>query len=311
MLYLFYSSLIIEEKTRQADAKMDRWYQGLVKQISGRVFKVGEGQATTETAGARNDLRPSVMRKEGSKQAIMAAPCNTAGHYIFVLWFLLLSSFFLSTFFLAYSQSSQIGCLPYFHTWWGLSANSGCRSEMCCTRLAENTGRKKSPSAHYRTTLSGYSFATKARINNRIVKQQYLLHMFSQYPERRPTNGWDQFTSLGHPSEFQRVSRLGSVIARHSSSGRQPNFAALNRGRHLYSAGNALSDHIPLRPIYIYISLFVCKHSTNTYIHKILQLLIREGKKSNTRERKRRKKGKKLKHYKTASQISKMSNQVW
>ena len=43
--------------------------------------------------------------------------------------------------------------------------------------------------------------------------------------------------NLGHPSKFQRVSRLGSVTARHSSSGRQPNFAALNRGRHLYSAG--------------------------------------------------------------------------
>ena len=28
-----------------------------------------------------------------------------------------------------------------------------------------------------------------------------------------------------------------SVTARHSSSGRQPNSAALNRGRHLYSAG--------------------------------------------------------------------------
>jgi len=31
--------------------------------------------------------------------------------------------------------------------------------------------------------------------------------------------------------------RLGNVTARHSSSGRQPNFAALNRGRHLYLAG--------------------------------------------------------------------------
>ena len=41
----------------------------------------------------------------------------------------------------------------------------------------------------------------------------------------------------GHTSTFQRVSRLGSVTARHSSSGRQPNFAALNRGRHLYSLG--------------------------------------------------------------------------
>jgi len=31
-------------------------------------------------------------------------------------------------------------------------------------------------------------------------------------------------TSLGHPCKFQLVSRLGSVTARHSSSGRQPYF---------------------------------------------------------------------------------------
>jgi len=49
---------------------------------------------------------------------------------------------------------------------------------------------------------------------------------------------------LGHPCKFQRVSRLGSVTARHSSSGRQPNFAALNRGRHLYSAGRWTLAHI-------------------------------------------------------------------
>jgi len=41
---------------------------------------------------------------------------------------------------------------------------------------------------------------------------------------------------FGHPSKFQRVSLLGSITARHSSSGRQPNFVALNRKRHLYSA---------------------------------------------------------------------------
>jgi len=42
---------------------------------------------------------------------------------------------------------------------------------MCCTWLTENTGRQKvaknSPSAHHRPTLSGYIFATKARIDNR------------------------------------------------------------------------------------------------------------------------------------------------
>jgi len=36
----------------------------------------------------------------------------------------------------------------------------------------------------------------------------------------------------GTPSKFQRPSRLGSVTAH-----RQPNFVALNRGRHLCSAG--------------------------------------------------------------------------
>ena len=51
--------------------------------------------------------------------------------------------FYLSSFFFSSPQRSQIGCLPYFHTWCGLSANLECRSEMCCTRLAENTGRQK------------------------------------------------------------------------------------------------------------------------------------------------------------------------
>ena len=96
---------------------------------------------------------------------------------------------------------------------------------------------KNSPSGHHRTTLSGYNFATKACIDNRkkLVKQQYLLHMSLQYGELWPTSGGDHFVSLGHPSNFQRVSRFGNVTARHSSIGRQSNFVALSRVRHLYS----------------------------------------------------------------------------
>jgi len=41
----------------------------------------------------------------------------------------------------------------------------------------------------------------------------------------------------GTPTNFNGFLRLVSVTARHSSSGRQPNFAALNRERHLYLAG--------------------------------------------------------------------------
>jgi len=51
---------------------------------------------------------------------------------------------------------------------------------------------KKSQFGHHRTTLSGYIFATKSRIDNwkkKLVKQQYLLHMFPQYGELRPISG--------------------------------------------------------------------------------------------------------------------------
>ena len=75
-----------------------------------------------------------------------------------------------SIFFPRLSQPSQIGYLPHLHTWCGLSANLGCRSETRCTRLAEIQDAKiaeNSPSGHHRTTLLGYIFATKAHIDNR------------------------------------------------------------------------------------------------------------------------------------------------
>jgi len=49
--------------------------------------------------------------------------------------------------------------------------------------------------------------------------------MSSQYDERWPTNDSDRSTSLGHPSTFQRVSRLAFVTAATSVTGGQPNFA--------------------------------------------------------------------------------------
>jgi len=103
------------------------------------------------------------------------------------------------------------------------------------TWLTETTGRKKSPSQHHRTTLSGCIFTTNAYIDNpkKLVKQQYLLHMSSQYSELRPTNGWDLLASLRHPCKFQRIPHLGSVTARHSSSGRQPNCGVEQRAPHI------------------------------------------------------------------------------
>jgi len=81
------------------------------------------------------------------------------------------------------------------------------------------------------------NWGTYWQSEKKIVEQQYLLHMSPQYGELWPTSGWDWSGTLGHPSKFQRVSHRGSVTARHSSSLRRPNFAALNRGCHLYLAG--------------------------------------------------------------------------
>ena len=117
---------------------------------------------------------------------------------------------------------------------------------MCCTRLAENTGRKKSPENRHlgtiaQLTLSGYIFASKAPIDNRkkVVKQQYVLHMSPQYDELPPTRGWDRSGSLGDPCKFQRLSRHSwqRYCTAVKYSERQPNFAALNRTHHLCSAG--------------------------------------------------------------------------
>jgi len=101
---------------------------------------------------------------------------------------------------------------------------------MCCTRLAENTRRKKSPKIrHLRTIAQLCTISLQLRhvstVGNKLVKQQYLLHMFSQYGELRPISGWDRFTTLGHPSKFQWVSGLGFVTAPTSLNGGQPHFA--------------------------------------------------------------------------------------
>jgi len=87
---------------------------------------------------------------------IMATLRSTRGHYSFALWFLL------SSFFCVFSSPNiSRRRLDFCHNC--LSANLGCRSEMCCTRLAEIQDVKKSPKSPYGrhcTTLSGYISAS-------------------------------------------------------------------------------------------------------------------------------------------------------
>jgi len=116
---------------------------------------------------------------------------------------------------------------------------------------------KNSPSAHHRTTLTGYNFATKALIDNR--KNSLNSNISSTCPHSMVNFGllaaeigWRVW---GTPTKFNVFRVLPSLLYRRptSLSGGQPNFAlrlavswagtlsgalpAFSRGRHLYLSG--------------------------------------------------------------------------
>jgi len=182
----------------------------------------------------------------------MAAICNRAGHYIVVLW--ILSFFFLSSFFVAWCQRSQIGCLPYFYTWCGPNANLECRSEMSCNSLEMQDPKiaKNSPSWHHRTTFRAMS----SQQRHMLTVDKNLLN--SNIPRTCPQNMvnfgllaaeicWQVW---GTTANFKGFLVLAALLYG-TSSGRQPNFAALNRCRHLYSAGRPITLDIGPHSSYI------------------------------------------------------------
>ena len=73
---------------------------------------------------------------------------------------------------------------------------------------------KNLPSAHHRTTLSGYIFATKTRIGNRkkLVKQQYFIHMSSQYGKHWLTNGEIGLPVWGTLAHFNGFRVLAALL---------------------------------------------------------------------------------------------------
>ena len=99
--------------------------------------------------------------------------------------------------------------------------------------------RQKSPSGHHPTTLSGYIFATETCIDNR-KKNLSRSNMSSTCPHNMVNFGplaaeidpvvWGTPQISTGFASWQRYCTA-------SSSGRHPNFAALNRRRHLCLAG--------------------------------------------------------------------------
>jgi len=79
-------------------------------------------------------------------------------------------------FFLPYSQRSQIGCLRQFYTWCRLSTNLECTSEICCMRLAENTGHKKSPKIRHLCTIAQVCRAISSQLRHLSTSGKKLSH---------------------------------------------------------------------------------------------------------------------------------------
>jgi len=139
---------------------------------------------------------------------------------------------------------------------------------MACWKYRMQKWPRKSPSGHHPTTLSGYMLATKACIDNgkKLVKQQYLLHISPQYGELRPTSGWDRFGSLGHPSYFQRLPRLGSITARHVVVGVSQTLQRWTEGATYVWQGEDHVGHWPTFLVYVCnVGLVSCKFSVFHY----------------------------------------------
>ena len=147
----------------------------------------------------------------------MAALWNRAGHYFFP------SGFYLSSFYLFFLSSPNLSSrrLDVYHTSThgvAYSANSECRSQMCCSARGslEIQDAKKLPSAHYRTTLSGCIFATKACIDNR--KKMLNSNISSRCPHNMANFGpltaeicWQVW---GTPANFNGFRVLASLLQR-------------------------------------------------------------------------------------------------
>jgi len=111
-------------------------------------------------------------------------------------------------------------------------------SEMCCKRLAENTGGKKVAKNRHLGTIAQFCWAIFSQLRHvsTIGKNLLSSNISSTCPHNTANFGplaAQIYPVVWAPAQISMGLRLGSVTSRHSSSGRQPNFAALNRGRHL------------------------------------------------------------------------------
>ena len=137
---------------------------------------------------------------------------------------------------------------------------------MCCTRLAANTGRKKVAKNRHFGTITQLCRAVSSQLRHvSTIGKKLNIDTASTCPHNMVNVGlltaeirlrvWGTLQISTGFASWQRY-------CQHSSSGRQPNFAALNRRRHLYSAGRPSRWALALI-LYFYLSSFFIFSSPN------------------------------------------------
>jgi len=158
----------------------------------------------------------------------------------FSLWFL--SSIYLLSFFIPRLISAVADWMSTILIWCGLSANLECRSEMCCTRLAGNTGRKNDAKNRHLGTIAQLCRAISSQLrhistiekklpsSNISSRCPYNMVNFGPLPAKIVSLVW------GTPANFNGF-RVFAPLLHGTLLVGVSQTAALNRGRHPYSAG--------------------------------------------------------------------------
>ena len=156
------------------------------------------------------------MAAYGIGQAIIISSC---GFFFLLIFYRLFSAV----------GNSMSTILP--HMVWPYSANLECRSEMCCTRLAGNTGCKNDEKNRHLRTIAQLCRAVSSQQgthqqSGKNVKQQYLLHMSHNMANFGPLTAEICWWVLFTPANFNGFRVLPSLLQRNRSPrGGQPNFA--------------------------------------------------------------------------------------
>jgi len=112
---------------------------------------------------------------------------------------------------------------------------------MCCTRLAENTGRKKVVKNRHLGTIAQLCRAISSQLRRvSTIGKSLLSSNISSTCSHNTVNFGPLAAEIEAPLQISTGFASWQRYCTASSSGRQPNFAALNRGRHLCSAGRPL-----------------------------------------------------------------------